>query len=431
MRARVLVAPVALGIAFCGVLAAACGTDDFTIPSPNDAAVDAHPDASTGTGGDSSTTDATAALLVNGGACGAGAACASGHCVDGVCCDTACDGTCESCAGTTPGTCAPIPDGTDPDTECQPANGGANDFDASAPFALPDGGLPPTTANQCAGHCNGSRACSFTAAGTTCGTTFCGNTSEEGVATCDGAGRCLYGVQDCGTFVCSNGTGGCKTACATTDDCLRTNYCDPQTKACTPKSADGAACTTDDQCTTGTCTTFYRDLDGDGYGDIKATVANGGAKMACGTIVPTGYSATNDDCFDSRTAVAKLVNPGQTDFFDAPYSPGPGAAPSFDYDCSGIEDKETAENATCGFCNRSLIQPQITPIGICRFQTTCTTMGQATGHSCTGCAANDAPEFAGTVDCGASAKTITCQSCAVVGDPATAVQGDTVTQACH
>ena len=48
--------------------------------------------------------------------------CSSQHCADGVCCDTACDGTCESClgphTGVISGTCAPLPENTDPQTEC-------------------------------------------------------------------------------------------------------------------------------------------------------------------------------------------------------------------------------------------------------------------------------------------------------------------------
>jgi hypothetical protein len=59
----------------------------------------------------------------NGAPCQNGAECASGHCADGVCCDASCDGSCVSClsalTGVADGTCAPVPDWTDPEDDCQ------------------------------------------------------------------------------------------------------------------------------------------------------------------------------------------------------------------------------------------------------------------------------------------------------------------------
>lgn len=71
----------------------------------------------------------------NGAACGAAGECASGFCADGVCCDTACSGTCEACNLEAPGTCAPVPDGVDPASECAPGDAGAADG------GDPDGGV--------------------------------------------------------------------------------------------------------------------------------------------------------------------------------------------------------------------------------------------------------------------------------------------------
>jgi cysteine-rich repeat protein len=51
--------------------------------------------------------------------CQAGIECVSSHCVDEVCCATPCDGECLACNRPgTEGDCQPLPDGSDPDDEC-------------------------------------------------------------------------------------------------------------------------------------------------------------------------------------------------------------------------------------------------------------------------------------------------------------------------
>ena len=81
---------------------------------------------------------------VNGEDCGGSTECSSAHCVDGVCCESACVGECEACnvAGQK-GTCAPVPDGTDPAMECMPrpvdVDGGAGD--GGTVLNLPDAGV--------------------------------------------------------------------------------------------------------------------------------------------------------------------------------------------------------------------------------------------------------------------------------------------------
>jgi hypothetical protein len=59
------------------------------------------------------------AKMNNGAACSAADQCNSGNCVDGFCCNTACTGTCQTCGGSVPGTCANIPaGGTDNNPSC-------------------------------------------------------------------------------------------------------------------------------------------------------------------------------------------------------------------------------------------------------------------------------------------------------------------------
>src|SRR5438552_2118394 len=116
----------------------------------------------------------------NGQTCAGASQCTSTHCVDGVCCDMACDGTCEACSavktGGTDGTCAPIPEGMDPDGEC------------------PDQG--PCGLD---GSCDGSGACQFYASGTACDDhMFC-----NGTDTCDGVGNCsLHSGNPCSPTAC-------------------------------------------------------------------------------------------------------------------------------------------------------------------------------------------------------------------------------------
>jgi hypothetical protein len=63
----------------------------------------------------------------NGATCAMAAECMSNFCVDGVCCNEACGGTCRACdLNGTEGTCGFVPDGTDPDNECQGGNPDCN-----------------------------------------------------------------------------------------------------------------------------------------------------------------------------------------------------------------------------------------------------------------------------------------------------------------
>ena len=74
-------------------------------------------------GGDNATSSFASAELYSspplGAPCTGSAQCLSGFCVDGVCCTSSCTGTCMACnvAGSL-GTCAPVPDRTDPAAEC-------------------------------------------------------------------------------------------------------------------------------------------------------------------------------------------------------------------------------------------------------------------------------------------------------------------------
>lgn len=85
--------------------------------------------------------------------------------------------------------------------------------------------------------------------------------------------------------------------------------------------------------TTAPSTTWYRDADGDTYGNPSVTTIS--------ATQPAGYVADNHDCYDADPAGtnAELAFPGQTQFFISHRGDG-----SFDYDCSGGVNLNPSEN---------------------------------------------------------------------------------------
>jgi hypothetical protein len=110
--------------------------------------------------------------------------------------------------------------------------------------------------------------------------------------------------------------------------------CNSTTQTCVGTKClanDGQPCGLAPQCTSGVCTAFYADADGDGYGAGTAT-------GFCGTTAPIGYATLNGDCCDDAThlAVAKLIHPG-ADFQTT--SAGGVCSITWDYDCSNAIEK--------------------------------------------------------------------------------------------
>jgi hypothetical protein len=420
--------------------------------------------------------------------CGTASDCASASCADGVCCDSACTGTCEKCnLGGSVGKCLPVPDGDDPDKECPtaplpaPVDSDAG-VDASAdPFVTPDAGITSDD-NMCAGKCNGKRACAYAGTERTCGSVYCGNTTEQGRAACDAKGHCVFGIEECSAYACADGSPGCKSTCAAETDCLATHFCDGATNTCKPKLSNGTKCTSVVECKSGNCedtvccnsvcgsansscnsagnvgtcvcpecpsgaacALYYQDEDGDTYGDAKGTVGNGRAKYACAAgPAPAGFVANKADCYDGPPATAApSVHPGQTAFFAGAYTP-PGGAPTFDYDCSGLLTKETPEfvGGSCRFCNASS-----SAFGACTLDATCKTgAGQQAGLTCqsrqarnqctinaggigAGIATNVG--YTGVVACGAAAVKYSCGTCTAVNGVVTGGTAVSTVQRCR
>lgn len=172
---------------------------------------------------------------VDGAACSASNQCASGHCVDGVCCDSACSGACEACSGAKKGqgfdgTCGPVVSGNDPDDDCA---------------------AEPSSSCGRTGACNGAGACQLYPSGQTCALASCSGGVQQNADTCNGSGVCVDGGSvACGAYQC--GGAACLTVCAADTDCAAGNYCNAAAQ-CVPTIPDGGACSSSNQCASGSC----------------------------------------------------------------------------------------------------------------------------------------------------------------------------------
>jgi hypothetical protein len=142
--------------------------------------------------------------------------CSSDFCVDGVCCDQACSGQCQACGE--PGSA-----GT-----CIAAKGKPR-----APRVDCAG-----SGTTCGGQCDGVNiaACAYPTADQSCGT-GCADAKHQA---CDGAGSCLAATVCPGDLAC-DGTTKCKTACATSADCVSGYSCDGADHKCKAISATCSA----------------------------------------------------------------------------------------------------------------------------------------------------------------------------------------------
>jgi hypothetical protein len=167
-------------------------------------------------------------LKANSTACSAASDCATGHCIDGVCCDKACDGQCEACDVTgSQGTCTPVngpPHGTT-----------RSACDALAATDCAKATCDGATRDKCGGFANGT-------------TTLCGDDActvdkklqKHGL--CDGRGSCaMPDPTSCVEYACDPTAKGCKSSCATNDDCSSSFRCDAGSGAC----VQGASCSAD------------------------------------------------------------------------------------------------------------------------------------------------------------------------------------------
>jgi len=146
-------------------------------------------------------------LKANGTACSIDAQCTYKHCADGFCCDSACTGQCQACSSS--GTCTRV-------------------------IGAPHGSKTPCSGSgQCAGQCDGTldNQCAYPGSSTVCKSSSCSTdlTQARSASVCN-AGTCTMSM---------------------TTTCGATNYCGGG--ACVVKLASGAACTSNVQCASGSC----------------------------------------------------------------------------------------------------------------------------------------------------------------------------------
>jgi hypothetical protein len=111
------------------------------------------------------------------------------------------------------------------------------------------------------------------------------------------------------------------TPCTGSQSC----FLDHATSLSTCKAVDGAECSSDVDCGSGHCVTYYVDADGDGFGTASS-------KTFCNELnaaPPAGYAAYSGDCCD----IDNRANPG---FPSGTYLEFPDACGSFDWNCNGV-----------------------------------------------------------------------------------------------
>ncbi len=129
-------------------------------------------------------------------------------------------------------------------------------------------------------------------------------------------GQACSTCNTCGS--CSTGTINCKGVCSAAAPPLPSNYGQP----CSVGSCTGTYGCTGVCNPTSSPPTWYRDVDGDGYGS-----ASSGTIQSC--TQPAGYVSNNTDCYDSNAN----AHPGQINYFTTNRGDG-----SFDYNCNGTTD---------------------------------------------------------------------------------------------
>jgi hypothetical protein len=200
-----------------------------------------------------------------------------------------------------------------------------------------------------------------------------GGTSPVDAAADRGSGALASscaGAHDCASGFCADGVccdSPCQNQCYSCNQTAAPGHCAPQTdgpdqaaaqpcagsSACFSDSAthlpacrivDGAACSTDADCGSGHCLSYYVDADGDGYGTaVTAKLCNplNGAP-------PAGYAAFTGDCCDIDSG----ANPG---FDTATFLDFPDACGSYDWNCNGVQTREQTCPATPVACGAQCI----------------------------------------------------------------------------
>lgn len=327
--------------------------------------------------------------------CG-GAACDTQNklCANDHGCTTAADcqsGFCEN------GTCKSRPGGTACTDNSQCASGacgvnGTGNCCTAACFG--QGSCGPTA-------CDGTGACVFPSGATSCGAISCTNGQLTPPGTCNGAGSCQAGTAFLcpGGFKCATAT-ACKTGCTADADCLSSDsFC--SAFQCMPKAGVGAACTSNNSCTSGQCGMF-----GSGHCCNAGTTCPASV-AACGATDcnPSGACAYPG----ATTAPASLQTPSDC---QKVVCNGSGGAMSAD-DATDIPTSNSACQTSPACCGPSPLTPCFTNGAT---GTQCSSVSDPAAHVCgatnNGNVAGTCVECNNDVDCRAinPAGTLACDT---------------------
>ena len=150
--------------------------------------------------------------------------------------------------------------------------------------------------------------------------------------------ECVPGAKRCGNAAtpqtCSeSGAWTNDLGCGASSECTGDGVC---------KRIDGVECTSNAQCVSGACTTFYADADEDGFG------SDGAPKAVCGTTPPADHVLQAGDCCDTDPR----ARPTNTSSYANANECG-----SFDYNCDGEAKPAATQVGSChshaGACNGS------------------------------------------------------------------------------
>ena len=165
----------------------------------------------------------------------------------------------------------------------------------------------------------------------------CGNGVPEAGEDCDdGNGVDGDGCDNDCTWSCERNW-----ECADEDFCT-SDVCDTVSHTCTHEAID---CTDTDDCTVDGCDPgsgcthermpdWYRDADGDSYGDAS--------EVRCATSAPEGHTDNDDDCRDTNPD----INPGVTSWFTERHY-CTSTYGNFDYNCDGTDERRWSGIGSC------------------------------------------------------------------------------------
>lgn len=197
--------------------------------------------------------------------CTANNQCASGSCADGVCCNSECGAPCDRCdqPGAV-GTCKLAGSGTVGQPSCNPylCDGAsalcpsfcASDAGCAFGFTCSGGTCKPKASNgaDCAfgSECRSGICADGVCCDTACdgGCDRCDISGQKGTCGLVTAGK---PGSSCGLYLCDGKGASCPTSCVNDAHCSPNAFCHAGT--CQPKSGNGAACTSSEQCGSGFC----------------------------------------------------------------------------------------------------------------------------------------------------------------------------------